>query len=81
MKTLIALATVSMMAVSGASALSFHQVESNVGVSNDLNLLGDGYIQYKELRSKTGQFDRADFDAADVDGNGKLSPTEFRSLG
>ncbi|MBO6918594.1 MAG: hypothetical protein JJ858_09205 [Rhizobiaceae bacterium] len=81
MKTLIALATVTMISVSGASALSFHQIESDRGVSADLNLLGDGFIQYKELRNKTGQWDRADFDAADVDGNGKLSPSEFRRLG
>ena len=81
MKTLIALAAVTMISVSGASALSFHQIESDRGVSADLNLLGDGFIQYKELRNKTGQWDRADFDAADVDGNGKLSPSEFRRLG
>ena len=81
MKTLIALAAVTMISITGASALSFHQVESNVGVSNDLNLLDDGFVQYKELRAKTGQFDRADFDAADADSNGKLSPTEFRTLG
>ena len=81
MKTLIALATVTMISITGASALSFNKVDSNVGVSNELNSLGDGFIQYKELRAKTGQFDRADFDAADADGNGKLSPTEYRTIG
>ncbi len=81
MKTLIALATVTMISISGASALSFHQVDNNVGVSNEINQLGDGQISFKELRNKTGAYDRADFDAADANGNGKLSPTEFRTLG
>ena len=81
MKTLIALATVTMISISGASALSFHQVDSNVGVSNEINQLGDGQISFKELRNTTGAYDRADFDAADANGNGKLSPTEFRTLG
>ena len=81
MKTLIALATLSMISISGASALSFHQVDSNVGVSDEINFLGDGQVSFKELRNKTGAYDRADFDAADANGNGKLSPTEFRTLG
>ncbi len=81
MKPLIALATVSLISISGASALSFHQVDNNVGVSNEINQLGDGQISFKELRNKTGAYDRTDFDAADANGNGKLSPTEFRTLG
>ena len=81
MKTLIALATVTMISITGASAVSFNNVDSNVGVTDEINSLGDGFIQYNELRAKTGQFDRADFNAADADGNGKLSPTEFRTIG
>ena len=83
MKTLIALATVSMMAVSGASALSFGQIDSNVGVTDEISSVhaGDGFVSYNELRGKTGAYDRADFNAADADGNGKLSPTELRTLG
>ena len=83
MKTLIALATVSLMAVSGASALSFGQVDSDAGQSSEFSSYnaGDGFVSYDELRGKTGAYDRADFNAADADGNGKLSPTEFRTLG
>ena len=84
MKTLIALATVSMMAVSGASALSFGQVDNhNIGNQDSIAAIGagDGQISFKELRNSTGKYDRADFDAADANGNGKLSPTEFRTLG
>lgn len=83
MKTLIALATVSMMAVSGASALSFGQVDSDVGQTDEISSAraGDGFVSYDELRGKTGAYDRADFNAADADGNGKLSPTEFKTLG
>ena len=83
MKTLIALAAVSMMSISGASALSFGQVDSNVGQTDEISTVhaGDGFISYDELRGKTGQYDRADFNAADADGNGKLSPTEFRTIG
>ena len=47
MKTLIALATVTMISISGASALSFHQVDSNVGVSDEINFLGDGQVSFK----------------------------------
>jgi len=83
MKTLIALATVSLMAVSGASALSFGQVDAAVGQSDEISSVyaGDGFVSYDELRNKTGAYDRAAFDAADADGNGKLTPTEFKNLG
>ncbi len=83
MKTLIALATVSLMAVSGASALSFGQVDAAVGQSDEISSVyaGDGFVSYDELRGKTGAYDRAAFDAADADGNGKLTPTEFKNLG
>lgn len=84
MKTLIALATVSMMAISGASALSFGQVDNhNIGNQDAIAAVGagDGQISFKELRNKTGKYDSSDFNAADANGNGKLSPTEFRTLG
>ncbi|MEP4123059.1 MAG: hypothetical protein ABJL73_07475 [Lentilitoribacter sp.] len=84
MKTLIALATVSMMAVSGASALSFGQVDNhNIGNQDSIAAVGagDGQISYKELRNAIPGVSAADFDAADANGNGKLSPTEFRTIG
>ena len=83
MKTLIALAAVSMISISGASALSFGQIDSNVGQTDEISTVraGDGFISYDELRGKTGAYDRAAFNAADADGNGKLTPTEFNTLG
>jgi hypothetical protein len=84
MKTLIALATVSMMAISGASALSFGQVDNhNIGNQDAIAAVGagDGQISYKELRNAIPGVSATDFDAADADGNGKLSPTEYRTIG
>jgi hypothetical protein len=82
MKHVLAIAALSIMAISGANAASFSQAD---GIGNgDANhplahLSNDGQVSMKEARF-VGISSTA-FDAADADGNGKLSLTEFKRLG
>jgi hypothetical protein len=82
MKHVLAIAALSIMAISGANAASFSQAD---GIGNgDANhplahLSNDGQVSMKEA-GFVGISSTA-FDAADADGNGKLSPTEFKRLG
>ena len=85
MKTLITIAALSMMTISGASALSFGTVD-NHSTGNTADSIaavgaGDGLISYKELRNAMPGVSVSEFNAADANGNGKLTPTEFRTLG
>ena len=81
MKTLIALATVSMMAVSGASAVSFGQIDNhNIGNQDSIEAVGagDGQISYEEFYDIVTDPDpaREDFRKKDVGG-----PDEKKSGG
>jgi hypothetical protein len=77
MKHVLAIAALSIMAISGANAATFSQAD---GIGN-----GDANHPLAHL-SNDGQeagfvgISSTAFDAADADGNGKLSPTEFKRL-
>ena len=82
MKHVLAIAAFSIMAISGANAASFSQADgiANGNQNHPLAYLSnDGQVSMKEARH-IGISSTA-FDAADADGNGKLSPTEFKRLG
>ena len=81
MKTLLSVIAVSMIAMSSASALSFGAVDSDRNETNDIFAAqaGDGFVNMHE--AQRAGINPADFKAADLNGDRKLTPTEFKTLG
>ena len=81
MKTLIAIAALSIMAVTGASAASFSQADNRSSSDNYQHLIGDGFANYWEADQVFRGLTQERFDAADANGDNKLTPSEFKTLG
>ncbi|MEO9460194.1 MAG: hypothetical protein ABJE63_09650 [Lentilitoribacter sp.] len=81
MKTILAIAAVSVMAISGASAASFAQADSRSSSDNYTHISGDGFVNYWEADKVIKGLTQERFNAADANGDNKLTPTEFNTLG
>ena len=80
MKTVLAAITLSVMSLSAANALNFLAVDNATGNSDQIYSAqaGDGFVNKQE--AKRAGIPLMKFHSADANGDGKLTPTEFKKI-
>ena len=81
MKTLLSIAAVSMIAMGSAHAVSFSKADSLTGITSTATFAaqaGNGLVSIEE--AKRVGISAVQFDAADINGDRQLTPTEFKNL-
>ena len=82
MKTLLSIAAVSMIALGSAQAASFSQADGVTGSTATATFAaqaGNGLVSIEE--AKRVGISAVDFNAADINGDDQLTPSEYRNLG
>lgn len=72
MKNLLLALTTSLMTLSGANAVNFMDADDPDNM--------DGFVTYSEALTAMPMLTESEFLSADQNGDGKLTPTEFKNL-